>query len=229
MLGPILIAEDDADLARGILTVLQAEGHGAEVVSSGDLVMTAVQRLRPRLLVLDVMLPRRDGFAIVSNLRAIGEDLPVLMLTARGQERDRLRGFESGADDYLVKPFSIRELQARIRSLLRRSGDATPTRIELGTGVVADLLRQELVAGGRSETLTGHETGVLRVLAAAAGRPVPRSRLIAEAWGGAAVTERTVDFHIANLRRKLTAIAGPDGRRMLHTLHGQGFSLTPLT
>lgn len=224
--APILIAEDDAQLAAGVATVLHAEGWPVETVARGDEVVAAVLRLRPRLLILDVMMPGLDGFTVLRTLRGQGHDLPVLMLTAKSQEADKVGGFDLGTDDYLTKPFGIRELVARVRSLLRRVAPATPAqdRIDL-VGLAIDLAHQHLEAGGRSAELSTHETAILRALAAALGDPVPRKRLVREVWGDAPVTDRAVDFHIANLRKKITAVTGEDEPARLLTVHGSGYRL----
>lgn len=223
--APILIAEDDVHLAAGVATVLRTEGWTVETVARGDEVVAAVQRLHPRLLILDVMMPGLDGFDVLRTLRAQGHDLPVLMLTAKSQEADKVRGFDLGTDDYLTKPFGIRELVARVRSLLRRAVPAAaPARIDLA-GLVIDLEHQRLEADGRRAELSTHETAILRALAAALGDPVPRKRLVREVWGDAPVTDRAVDFHIANLRKKITAVTGVDEPARLLTVHGSGYRL----
>lgn len=226
--APILIAEDDIDLAAGVASVLRTEGWPVETQPHGDAVVAAVARIQPRLLILDVMMRGLDGFAVLRALRAQGYVLPVLMLTAKSQEADKLRGFELGADDYLTKPFGVRELVARVRALLRRAGQvgSTPTRITLA-GLLIDLERQCLESGGRSAELSTHETAILRSLAGVLGDPMPRRRLVREVWGDAGVTDRAVDFHIANLRRKMASVTGvPEPARLL-TVHGSGYRLVP--
>lgn len=224
--APILIIEDDLHLAAGVATVLRAEGWPVETVARGDEALAAVARTQPRLLILDVMMPGLDGFAVLRALRAQGQKLPVLMLTAKSQEADKVHGFDLGADDYLTKPFGVRELVARVRSLLRRAVPATPvaTRVEL-TGLVIDLERQRLEAGGQSAELSTHEAAILRSLAAALGDPIPRRRLVREVWDDAAVTDRAVDFHIANLRRKIASVTGVAEPARLLTVHGSGYRL----
>jgi len=171
------------------------------------------------------MLPKLDGFAVCAELRRLSNAVPVLMLTAKGQVEDRVVGLDSGADDYLVKPFSTDELLARVRALLRRTrrrGHA-PTTLRLGD-VQIDLLKQTAARGRRQVHLTAKEFAMLRLMAEAQGEPVTRERFLDVVWGYTAFpTTRTVDNHIASLRAKLEP--DPDHPRWIKTVHGVGYRL----
>jgi len=181
---------------------------------------------QPDLILLDVMMPRLDGFALAGELRRLGRSTPILMLTAKGQVDDRVRGLDAGADDYLVKPFSGAELLARVRALLRRhQRDAVrvPDRMRLGA-VELDFARLTAQRDGRALHLTPKEWAMLRLLLEAPGEPVSRERFLDVVWGvNAFPTTRTVDTHIATLRAKLEP--DPDSPRFLKTVHGVGYKL----
>ena len=172
------------------------------------------------------MMPRLDGFALASELRRLGRGAPILMLTAKGQVEDRVRGLDSGADDYLVKPFSGDELLARTRALLRRrSGPrgGTPDPLRLGEATV-DFVRMQARGPRGPVHLTAKEFALLRLLAEAAGEPVTRERFLDVVWGVAAFpTTRTVDTHVASVRSKLEP--DPEHPRFLKTVHGVGYRL----
>jgi DNA-binding response OmpR family regulator len=172
------------------------------------------------------MMPRLDGFALTGELRRLGRSPPILMLTAKGQVDDRVRGLDAGADDYLVKPFSSEELLARVRALLRRhQRDAVrvPDRVRLGA-VELDFARLTAQRDGRSLHLTPKEWAMLRLLLAAPGEPVSRERFLDVVWGvNAFPTTRTVDTHIGTLRAKLEP--DPEAPRFLKTVHGVGYKL----
>jgi DNA-binding response OmpR family regulator len=226
--GPlILLVEDDARLAEGVAQVLASEGFRVERAGDGVGLPARVHTLRPALVLLDVMMPRRDGLAALGDLRAAGSSVPVLLLTARGREEDKVRGFDLGADDYLVKPFGIAELLARIRALLRRSGGPTAPQQAEFTGLKCDFAAQTVSSKGRSETLSTHESAILRVLAATPGEVVSRARLMEQVWAGAAVTERAVDFHITGLRRKIAKVTQIEEPARILTVHGSGYKLVP--
>jgi DNA-binding response OmpR family regulator len=188
----------------------------------------AIQKIRdftPDLILLDVMMPCLDGFALAQELRRLGRATPILMLTAKGQVDDRVRGLDAGADDYLVKPFSGDELLARVRALLRRfqRGGATPTGLRLGE-VEVDFARLEARRAGQPLHLTAKEFALLRLLAETPGEPVTRERFLDVVWGvNAFPTTRTVDTHIASLRAKLEP--DPEQPRFLKTVHGVGYRL----
>jgi DNA-binding response OmpR family regulator len=214
---------------RTVLTdLLASEGHRVIAASQGADGLERALAEQPDLILLDVMMPRLDGFALAQELRRLGRAVPILMLTAKGRVEDRVRGLDSGADDYLVKPFSGDELLARVRALLRRfhRGAAAPTQLQLGN-VAVDFARLEVRRGGRLLHLTAKEFGLLRLLAETPGEPVSRERCLDVVWGvGAFPTTRTVDTHIASLRAKLEPGSPVDGvARFFKTVHGVGYRL----
>jgi DNA-binding response OmpR family regulator len=202
--GLVLVVEDEpaiADLERRYLAL---EGFGVHVESDGDAALDAVRRLRPAVVVLDVGLPGRDGIAVCRTLREGGDWVPVLFVTARDDEVDRVLGLELGADDYLTKPFSPRELVARVKAILRRAdGRPSPRVIEAG-GLALDPARRRVTVHGHEVPLTLTEFNLLDALMRARGRVVERAELLASAWGQADyAASRTVDVHVAQLRSKL--------------------------
>jgi DNA-binding response OmpR family regulator len=202
--GLVLVVEDEpaiADLERRYLAL---EGFGVHVESDGDAALDAVRRLRPAVVVLDVGLPGRDGIAVCRTLREGGDWVPVLFVTARDDEVDRVLGLELGADDYLTKPFSPRELVARVKAILRRAdGRPSPRVIEAG-GLALDPARHRVTVHGHEVPLTLTEFNLLDALMRARGRVVERAELLASAWGQADyAASRTVDVHVAQLRSKL--------------------------
>jgi DNA-binding response OmpR family regulator len=220
----LLLVEDEPALARGLADNFREEGYDVAVVARGDLVLAAIRDARPDLLVLDVMLPGRSGLDVLRDLRAAGDTLPVLMLTAKGDVVDRVVGLELGADDYLPKPFAVRELLARVRALLRRAA-ASPPPDELLLGGVRFDFRALTASGGRASALTTHDILVMKVLAARRGELVSRIDVIEEVCGlDSEATLRTVDNHVMALRRAI----GDDPRRprFLHTVRGEGYRLT---
>jgi DNA-binding response OmpR family regulator len=220
--GLVLIAEDEraiADLERLYLT--QA-GFGVHVERDGDAVLPAIRRLRPVAVVLDVGLPGRDGLDICRALRAAGDWTPVVFVTARDDEIDRILGLELGADDYLTKPFSPRELVTRIRGLLRRSALQGGTSLLRVGEVELDPDRRSVRVAGRDVTLTATEFDLLAKLMGAPGRVFTREQLLSSVWGQADYGGgRTVDVHVAQVRAKL----GPGSP--IRTLRGVGYSVDP--
>lgn len=218
--GLVLVAEDEraiADLQRLYLT---EAGFGVHVERSGDTVLAAVQRLRPVAIVLDIGLPGRDGLDICRSLRGAGDWTPVVFVTARDDEVDRILGLELGADDYLTKPFSPRELVARIRALLRRGAlPAQSGSIAVGA-VVLDPDRRSVTIDGAGVQLTATEFDLLAKLMSSPARVFTREQLLSSVWGQADYGGgRTVDVHIAQLRGKLGA-ASP-----IRTVRGVGYSV----
>jgi DNA-binding response OmpR family regulator len=221
----ILIIEDELPMRRALEDCLGAEGYRVFSAADGESGLQRALAEQPDLILLDIMMPKLDGFAVAAELRRLGRVTPILMLTAKGQIEDRVNGLDAGADDYLVKPFSIEELLARVRALLRRTrknGQAA-TKLEFGD-IVVDLARQTATRGKRELHLTPKEFAMLRLLSATPGEPVSRERFLDVVWGYAAFpTTRTVDNHIASLRRKLEKNA--DDPRWLKTVHGVGYKL----
>ena len=219
----ILVVEDDAALARVVCDNLAFEGFEVRCVGDGNLAVNAARDFAPDLVILDVMLPGRDGFELIGLMRQ-GGPTPVIMLTARGQKADKLKGLKLGADDYVTKPFDIEELMARVHSVMRRSSPEVE-RVVLGK-VTIDF-RSMTVRHGRDEIhLTHREFELLRYLAERQGRVVSRHELLREIWGYAdAPMTRSVDNAISRLRRKIEP--DPGHPRFIHTVHGDGYTITP--
>ncbi|MFE7980268.1 response regulator transcription factor [Streptomyces shenzhenensis] len=231
MCAHVLVAEDDEMQAELIRRSLLAEGHTATVVHDGAAALDAARRLGPDLVVLDLMLPVVDGFGVCRVLRGGAQDtadIPVLMLTARSAEDDLLLGLELGADDYLTKPYSPRELMARIRTVLRRSGRGGGVRedpVARAAGISVDPVRHEVRCDGVPVECTPAEFQILLAMAAEPERVFSRRQLLQATRGfDRASTERAVDVHIMNLRRKIEA----DPRRpvRLLTVFGVGYKLS---
>jgi DNA-binding response OmpR family regulator len=225
----VLVAEDDEMQAELIRRSLLAEGHTATVVHDGRAALDAARRLAPDLVVLDLMLPVIDGFGVCRVLRR-DEDIPVVMLTARSEEDDVLLGLELGADDYMTKPYSPRELMARIRTVLRRSGrsavaDRPEDPVVRAGGLAVDPVRHEVRCDGAPVDCTPAEFEILLAMVAEPERVFSRRQLLEVTRGtDRASTERAVDVHIMNLRRKIEA----DPRRpvRLLTVFGVGYKLS---
>ncbi|MEV7731289.1 response regulator transcription factor [Streptomyces sp. NPDC088921] len=229
MCAHVLVAEDDEMQAELIRRSLLAEGHTATVVHDGRAALEAARRLAPDLVVLDLMLPVIDGFGVCRVLRR-DEDVPVVMLTARSEEDDVLLGLELGADDYMTKPYSPRELMARIRTVLRRSGrgaaaDPPEDPVVRAGGLAVDPVRHEVRSDGAPVECTPAEFEILLAMVAEPERVFSRRQLLEITRGtDRASTERAVDVHIMNLRRKIEA----DPRRpvRLLTVFGVGYKLS---
>jgi DNA-binding response OmpR family regulator len=221
----LLIVEDELPMRTALKDCLEAEGYRVLTAADGEVGLERALKEKPDLILLDIMLPKLDGFALCAELRRRSFDVPVLMLTAKGQVQDRVTGLDAGADDYLVKPFSTDELLARVRALLRRTrrtGHA-PTALKLGD-VQIDLLKQTALRGRKPVHLTAKEFAMLRLMAEAQSEPVTRERFLDVVWGYTAFpTTRTVDNHIASLRAKLEP--DPDQPRWIKTVHGVGYRL----
>jgi len=226
----LLLVEDEAALARGVADNFRDEGYEVQVVDHGDEALRAVADFRPDLLVLDIMLPGRSGLDILRDLRARGQRFPVLMLTAKGEVVDRVVGLELGADDYLAKPFALRELLARVRALLRRGAgggfeDNSRSADDLILGGVRFDFRALTATGARGPVeLSCHDILVLKVLADRRGEVVRRIDIVEEVCGlDSESTLRTVDNHVVALRQAI----GDDPRRprWLQTVRGEGYRL----
>jgi DNA-binding response OmpR family regulator len=221
----VLVAEDDAKQAEVIRRYLENEGHTALVVGDGRAAIDEVRRRQPDLLVLDVMMPLVDGLDVCRILRQEC-DVPLLMLTARSTEEDLLLGLDLGADDYMTKPYSPRELMARIRTLLRRTRVTAPDDPVLRVGGLAiDPVRRTVDLEGRPVVCTPGEFEILAAMAAEPDRVFTRRQLLALTRGfDRYITERTVDVHILNLRKKIEAV--PRQPAYLQTVFGVGYKLT---
>jgi DNA-binding response OmpR family regulator len=218
----ILIVEDEPGIALGLEDDLTMEGYQVEVVGDGP---TAARRAKEGgfdLILLDVMLPGKDGFEVCRELRRHGLRTPILMLTAKTQESDKVLGLELGADDYVTKPFGTRELRARIKVLLRRSEEDNGMGCYRFADVEVDFPRGEVRRSGRALELTPLEFKLLAVFVRARGRILTREQLLAGAWGpDTFASDRIVDNHIANLRKKIEP--EPANPRYLRNLRGLGY------
>ena len=218
----ILAVEDEPDIALGLIDDLTVEGHSVTLVTDG---VTAVQRGREPLwdlILLDVMLPKKDGFDVCRELRRAGVRTPIILLTARSQEAEKLLGFEHGADDYVTKPFSPRELRARIKAVLRRTQDRSMPETYRFGDVEIDFSRAELRRAGQIVEITPLELKLLDTFIRRRGRLVSRDQLLDAAWPpGVHVTDRAVDAHIVNLRRKIEPL--PAEPRYIVSVRGLGY------
>ena len=201
----VLLVEDNVDLAYGLRNNLEIDGHAVDTVETGEAALERVRRQAPDLIVLDLMLPNLDGYQVLRRLRADGHDMPVLILTARTQEADKVLGFRLGADDYVTKPFGVLEVLARIGALLRRSSRyAALQSIERFGDIEINRDTRIVTRRGRPVDLSPMEFALLMALLSRRGATVSRLDLLQEVWGhSAAVVTRTVDTHVAELRRKL--------------------------
>jgi len=216
--------EDDRAAAELVRLHLAHEGYGVVMAADGAEGLRLARELKPKLIVLDLMLPRMDGLELCRALRA-DSDVPIIMVTARVEEEDRLRGLNLGADDYVTKPFSPLELVARVRAVLRRAeregGEDEPKTLVQGD-VAADMASRRVTVGGRAVPLTATEFRLLVLFLEAPGRVLSREQIIQGALGdGFEGFDRTVDAHVSNLRRKLGEER--DGRRYIHTVHSMGY------
>ncbi len=224
----VLVIEDEVSIRRGIVDALKFAGYGTQEAADGDRGLEIGLSAGVNLILLDLMLPRRDGFDILEQVRKARPTLPIIILTAKGAEEDKVRGLKSGADDYVVKPFSATELLARVEAVLRRSPARPNPRSKLNlAGRKIDLNRRELLLpdGDRRE-LSDLEANILSYLAANSGRAVSREELLASVWGidAAGVNTRTVDMHVARLREKLS----DDGKepKIILTVRSKGYMIT---
>jgi len=221
----ILIVEDELAMRTALADVLEDEGYRVITAADGAAGLDRAIKEKPDLVLLDIMMPKLDGFAVCAELRRLGHTEPILMLTAKGQVEDRVTGLDVGADDYLVQPFSTDALLARVRAALRRTQRQAKTVRELQLGATRiDLLLQRAWRGTAELHLTAKEFAMLRLLAEAEGEPITRERFLDLVWGyGAFPTTRTVDNHIASLRAKLEP--DPAQPRWIKTVHGVGYRL----
>ncbi|MDP9344171.1 MAG: response regulator transcription factor [Actinomycetota bacterium] len=218
----LLVVDDDAKLARAVGRGLRSEGYAVDVVGDGDAALMQAAVWDYDAIVLDVMLPQRDGFEVCRALRERGCWAPVLMLTARGQVADRIEGLDVGADDYLAKPFDFGELLARLRSLTRRAPAQRPSRLEVGD-LVVDPATHEVQRQGQAVELTAREFSVLEFLARHPGEVITRTTLLEHVWDENHVgSTNVVDQYVGALRRKLEQ---PFDRALIRTVRGVGFRL----
>jgi two-component system alkaline phosphatase synthesis response regulator PhoP len=219
----ILVVDDEPNIIQLARLYLEREGFRVQAVGDGRSALEAVSRLRPALMVLDLMLPQVDGLEVCRRLRAEDSPLPILMLTARDEDIDKILGLEMGADDYLTKPFNPRELVARVKAILRRGehpgqSGGQPVFLE---DLVIDPARREVTAGGQLVALRAQEFDLLLVLAQHKGLVLTREQLLDQAWGFDYPGQtRTVDVHVGHLRKKLAA-----SRVQIETVTGVGYKL----
>ena len=220
----LLVVDDDAKLLRAVGRGLRAEGYAVDVVGDGEAALMQAAVWDYDAIVLDVMLPRRDGFEVCRTLRERGCWAPVLMLTARGQVSDRIEGLDLGADDYLAKPFDFGELLARLRALTRRAPPERPSRLEVGD-LVVDPATHEVRRLGEPVELTAREFSVLEFLARHPGEVLSRAKLLEHVWDENYLgSTNIVDQYVGALRRKLEQ---PFDRPLIRTVRGVGFRLEP--
>jgi len=215
----VLVVEDEPKLAELVADYVKAAGYDAHCIGNGVEAIPWIKANQPDLVVLDLMLPGRDGLEICKELRTFS-DVPVIMVTARVEEVDRLIGLETGADDYLCKPFSVRELVARIKALLRRPR----ANVAAASGLVIDDVKHEVTLDGKHVELTPVEFRLLAALATAPGRVFSRDSLLEKLYADhRVVTDRTVDAHVKNLRRKIEEIR--PGADLVRSIYGVGYKL----
>lgn len=221
----ILVVEDDAAILNGLLDVLVFNGYAADGVSDGGEGLSAALDRSYDLILLDVMLPTMDGFSICRKVRAQKPNQPIVMITARGAEDDVVTGFKSGADDYIPKPFSLRELMVRVEAVLRRSGKAIGDEIIEHQGIRFDGLNLNAAAGDRIQELTRREMDIVVYLYRHQQRIVSKKELLTEVWhyADAGIETRTVDIHIQKLRKKIAALS--PGTVLIQTIRGEGYRL----
>lgn len=221
----ILLVEDDQGIARFVAKGLREQSYAVDVTSDGD---DAVYKLSINdydAVILDVMIPGRDGFDVCRELRAAGSAIPIIMLTARDTVQDRITGLDSGADDYLIKPFAVGELLARLRALLRRGHVVRPARIQIAD-LLLDTRAKQATRGGRQLPLTTKEYALLDYLAREQGRVVSRAEIAEHVWDeNFDPLTNLIDVHINRLRRK---VDGGFASRLIHTRRGAGYMLASL-
>jgi DNA-binding response OmpR family regulator len=229
MRAHILIAEDDANIRLGLMATLESEGYAVVPASDGQQALQLAAQDKFEAIVLDVMMPKASGYDVCRELRARGDRTPVLFLTAKGEEIDKVVGLKLGGDDYVTKPFGVQELLARLEALLRRSRmsrtaaattDTAPAQFPLGLAIV-DRRRFTVTLAGATQPLTARELKLAEILTAHRGEVVTRETLLDQVWGvNYAGTTRTLDQHISQLRKKVTPEGGVDP---IATLHGVGY------
>jgi DNA-binding response OmpR family regulator len=224
-MSKVLVVEDDPGILRTVVDNLRFEKYDVITAVDGESAYALQQQQQPDLIVLDLMLPRLNGLELCRRLREEDVHVPVLVLTARSEEADRVRGLDIGADDYVSKPFSVAELMARVRALLRRSSPGPAATLRFGE-VEVDFRRHAALRGGRAVEMTRKEFALLRFLASREDTVVTRDELLNKVWGFEAYpVTRTVDNHIAGLRAKLEA--DPARPVYIQTVHGVGYKFVP--
>lgn len=222
MAPTILIVEDETDLATVVDKYLKAADFNTHIIGNGLNVVDWVKSHHPTIILLDLMLPGKDGLSLCREIRNFS-DVPIIMMTARVEEVDRLIGLESGADDYVCKPFSVRELVARIKVIIRRLGLSTDSK---PTTLVVDKEKQLIQFNGKQLELTAVEFNLFHLMHSHPGRIYSRQQIIDQVYSDyRVISDRTVDSHIRNLRKKLAALAGED--ELIHTIYSVGYKFEP--
>lgn len=223
MINTLLVVEDEEQLRKMLVQHFEADGFIVLIASDGQEALESFQKFRPDLVILDIMLPLIPGMEVLKKIRSV-DNTPVIILTARADEIDRLLGLELGADDYISKPFSPRELSARVRAVLRRSQGAEEKILTPVKALKVDLLRQEVILNGQVLSLTTTEFKILALLAEYPGQVFSRLQILERIYGDIYEGyERTIDTHINNLRRKMEA-NGDTGVKV-KTVYGAGYKL----
>jgi DNA-binding response OmpR family regulator len=220
-MSKILVVEDDKNILAGLVDNLKMAGFHPIIARDGEAALKQAEERKPDLVVLDIMLPKINGFEVCKRLKRAGSTVPIIILSAQGEEADKVLGLELGADDYVTKPFSPRELMVRIKAVLRRSrpsGKAEDT--YAFDDVTVDFKRFEVTKGGQDLKLTSAEFKILKLLLASKGEPVSRHTILGDIWTSE-VTTRTVDTHIWNLREKLEE--DPGNPKHILTVHRIGY------
>jgi DNA-binding response OmpR family regulator len=222
----ILVVDDEPNIVLGLRDALEFEGFRVISAGRGQDGVSLARSESPDAIVLDLMLPDMNGYAVCQELRRISPHVPIVMLTARSQETDKIRGLDAGADDYVTKPFSVNELIARVRAIFRRTtrGPASEREtLEVGQALV-NLTSQTVTVGGSEQALSFYEVELLRVLAERIGQPVSRDEILSRVWGlESSSTNRTVDNFIVKLRKKLEK--SPEKPQHILTVYGLGYKL----
>lgn len=224
----ILLVEDEPSLIFTLRDTLESEGYEVIVSEDGEQAVGLAQEHKPDIMILDIMLPGKNGYEICQEIRSLKFTFPIIMLTAKDQELDKVKGLDIGADDYITKPFGVKELLARIQARLRRAGTYSSSNnievLQLGNTKIDLLESKAIFADGKTNELTAREIELIRYLLQAGGEPVSRDELLEKVWRYEYSTNtRTVDVHISKLRAKIES--QPDEPRHLITLHGVGYLL----
>lgn len=220
-MSKILIAEDDRNILAGLVDMLKMDGHSTVIARDGDAALKQVKERNPNLLILDVMLPKLNGFEVCKRLKEQGSTVPIIILSAQGEEADKVLGLELGADDYVTKPFSPRELLVRIKAVLRRSTQTTRAEeVYEFANIKVDFKRFQMFKDGNEVKMTSAEFKILKLLLANKGEPISRHTILGDIWNSE-VTTRTVDTHIWNLREKMEK--DPAKPKHIITVHRIGY------
>lgn len=220
-MNKILIAEDDRNILAGLVDILKMDGYSTVIARDGDAALKQVKERNPDLLILDVMLPKVNGFEVCKRLKEQGSTVPIIILSAQGEEADKVLGLELGADDYVTKPFSPRELLVRIKAVLRRSIQITRVEeVYEFADIKVDFKRFQMFKDGNEVKMTSAEFKILKLLLANKGEPISRHTILGDIWNSE-VTTRTVDTHIWNLREKMEK--DPSNPKHIITVHRIGY------